>query len=119
MLQKCFRYDLIMLSAPSVHVIWAVTHPSTNRAQRCLTSVIKWYDLGMTNVARRRSVRGDSKPIIYVIYNSSHLKCLPCPPPFELELVSQSKPEPKVLVVFNSSVPVSVSVPVPVPLTSR
>jgi hypothetical protein len=45
----------------------------------------------MTNVARRRSVRGDSKPIIYVIYNSSHLKCLPCPPPFELELVSQSK----------------------------
>jgi hypothetical protein len=31
-----------LLTAPGILVIWAVTHPSTNRAQRCLTLVIKW-----------------------------------------------------------------------------
>jgi hypothetical protein len=30
-----------LLTAPGILVIWAVTHPSTNRAQRCLTSEIK------------------------------------------------------------------------------
>jgi hypothetical protein len=30
-----------LLTAPGILVIWAVTHPSTNRAQHCLTSVIK------------------------------------------------------------------------------
>jgi hypothetical protein len=29
-------------TAPGVLVIWAVTHPSTDRAQQSLTSVIKW-----------------------------------------------------------------------------
>jgi hypothetical protein len=31
-----------LLTAPCILVIWAVTHPSTNRTQRCLTLVIKW-----------------------------------------------------------------------------
>jgi hypothetical protein len=30
-----------LLTAPGILVIWAVTHPSTNRAQCCLTLVIK------------------------------------------------------------------------------
>jgi hypothetical protein len=30
-----------LLTAPGILVIWVVTHPSTNRAQCCLTSVIK------------------------------------------------------------------------------
>jgi hypothetical protein len=35
-------HKMHLLTAPSLLVIWAVTHPSTNRAQRCLTLVIKW-----------------------------------------------------------------------------
>jgi hypothetical protein len=31
-----------LLTAPSILVIWPVTHPSTNGAQQCLTLVIKW-----------------------------------------------------------------------------
>jgi hypothetical protein len=31
-----------LLTAPSIQIIWTVTHSSTNRAHRCLTSVIKW-----------------------------------------------------------------------------
>jgi hypothetical protein len=31
-----------LLTAPGILVIWRVTHPGTNRAQHCLTSVIKW-----------------------------------------------------------------------------
>jgi hypothetical protein len=30
------------LAAPIVIFIWMVTHPSTNRAQNCLTLMIKW-----------------------------------------------------------------------------
>jgi hypothetical protein len=31
-----------LLTVPSIPVIWAVTHRSTNWAQSCLTLVIKW-----------------------------------------------------------------------------
>jgi hypothetical protein len=37
-----------LLTAPRILFIWAVTHPSTNRAQHCLTSVIKWLPVCLT-----------------------------------------------------------------------
>jgi hypothetical protein len=37
-----------LLTAPGLLVIWAVTHPSTNRSHRCLTSVIKWVPVCQT-----------------------------------------------------------------------
>jgi hypothetical protein len=34
-----------LLTAPGILVMWAVTYPSTSRAQRCLTLVIKWVSV--------------------------------------------------------------------------
>jgi hypothetical protein len=45
LLQRFPRPQLMrvhLLTAPGILVIWVVTHPSTNRAQHCLTSVFKW-----------------------------------------------------------------------------
>jgi hypothetical protein len=36
------KMQVHLLTAPVILVIWAFIHPSTNRAQRCLSSVIKW-----------------------------------------------------------------------------
>jgi hypothetical protein len=38
----CLKMREHLLTAPGIIVIWVVTHTSTNRAQRCLTLVIKW-----------------------------------------------------------------------------
>jgi hypothetical protein len=52
---RCLLWHLKMrvhlLTAPSILVIWVVTHPSTIRGQCCLTSVINVYEYvqrGMT-----------------------------------------------------------------------
>jgi hypothetical protein len=57
-----------LLTEPSILVIWAVTYPSTNRAQRCMTLVIKVLCSHHSKFVRNKFVLGILPVVRSVIY---------------------------------------------------
>jgi hypothetical protein len=57
-----------LLTEPSILVIWAVTYPSTNLAQRCMTLVIKVLCSHHSKFVRNKFVLGILPVVRSVIY---------------------------------------------------